>query len=185
VRAFSIYSDISIIVLNERDKPEIKLFSLFHEICHLLKRTSGICSIEMEIQPHQQIETFCNNFAAEFLVPEDDLKKEVGNFGTEIEGVKILANIYGTSKQVIMLRLLKLGCIDLKRYKHFTEGFDKELNKKKEGFHRRNWKKVYFNRVGNFAIQEVGKAYKKGDITFLESAKILNLKAKYMEKFVA
>lgn len=33
VRAFSIHSDLSCIVLNEDDKPSIKLFSLFHEIC--------------------------------------------------------------------------------------------------------------------------------------------------------
>ena len=81
IRAFSFYSDISSIVLNEEDKASIKLFSLFHEICHLLRETSGICSLELEIkQGSQDIETFCNLFAAEFLVPLDDLKKECEKF---------------------------------------------------------------------------------------------------------
>ena len=47
VRAFSLRSGLSVIVLNESDEPQVKLFSLFHEIAHLLKHGSGICSIDV------------------------------------------------------------------------------------------------------------------------------------------
>ena len=184
VRAFSIFSDISVIALNEQDEPKIKLFSLFHEICHLLKKTSSICSIEIEKQSQQEIESFCNNFAAEFLVPENDLELEIKKYSVVKEGVSNLSNTYGVSKQVIMLRLLKLNYIDSTTYVNFKEGFDKELEKKKSGLRRRNWDKVFFNRVGNLAIREVSNAYKKRDITFFESTRILNLKTKYVEKFI-
>jgi len=184
VRAFSILSDVSIIVLNEQDEPKIKLFSLFHEICHLLKKTSAICSIEIEQKNKQDIEFFCDLFAAEFLVPTDDLKIEVEKSGTSREGISKLSELYSVSKQVIMLRLLQLRYIDFDRYRLFKESFDKKLEKEKEGFRRKSWKKVFFNRIGNLAVQEVSNAYKKGDITFSESMKILNLKTKYAEKFI-
>ena len=79
VRGFSISSDISCVALNEGDKPQIKLFSLFHEVYHLIKRTSGICSTEIE-QKGKGIEPNCDLFSAEFLVPLDDLREECNNF---------------------------------------------------------------------------------------------------------
>ena len=66
IRAFSIHSDICLIALNEDDMAAVKLFSLFHEIYHLLKRGDGICSIDFEHQT-QDIETRSNTFSAEFL----------------------------------------------------------------------------------------------------------------------
>jgi len=183
VRAFSILSDISVIVLNEQDESQIKLFSTFHEICHLLKKSGGVCSIEVDNKQRPEVEFYCDEFAAEFLVPQDIIHMEVERVGTDNKGVADLSKIFGVSKQVIMLRLLKLGHIRLNSYRQFKERFDEEKIKKKK-FGRRKWEKVYFNRAGNLAIQEVSNAYKKGDITFLESAEILNLKAKYVEKFV-
>jgi len=183
VRAFSLALDISIIVLNEQDGPTIKLFSLFHEVCHLLKRSSAICSIEPGDKRQPKVEFYCDSFAAEFLVPLDDLKEEILKTGVNDRGVSRLSKIYGVSKQVIMLRLLKLGYVDSNRYQRFKEKFDKEKLEKKK-FGRRNWEKVYLRRVGNFAIQKVSNAYVGGDITFLESVEILDLKTKYAEKFI-
>ncbi len=81
IRGFSVFAGISIVVLNEEDNPSVKLFSLFHEVYHLLKRTSGICSIEIK-QKEGGIEASCNSFSAEFLVPLDDLKEEYKSFFT-------------------------------------------------------------------------------------------------------
>ena len=183
VRAFCIFSDISVIVLNENDETPIKLFSLFHEIYHLLKKTSAICSIDVEHERQPRIEFHCDRFAAEFLVPTNDLIEEIKKTGVDNKGISKLSKIYGVSKQVIMLRLLKLGLVSRDRYRQFKEKFDKEkLKTKKTG--RRKWDRVFFNRVGNFAAQEVSNAYRKGDITFLESAEILNLKTNYAEKII-
>lgn len=182
VRAFSIYSDISAIVLNEEDKPSIKLFSLFHEICHLLKKTAGICSLEVE-QQNQEIESYCNLFAAEFLVPTDDLKGECEKFGQiNDEAVNQLTEIYGVSKQVIMIRLLG-RYIDREDYERFKKKIEDGLKEKKPG--RRNWDRIFLNHAGNLAIDEIKKAYNKGKITFYEASSILDLKTKYAEKFIA
>jgi Zn-dependent peptidase ImmA (M78 family)/DNA-binding XRE family transcriptional regulator len=183
VRAFSIYSDISVIVLNEGDKPSIKLFSLFHEICHLLKNNAGICSLEIE-QQDQGIEFFCNRFAAEFLVPSDDFINEVEKL-KPIDEVAInqLTAMYGVSKQVIMIRLLWSGYIDKQNYEEFKRGF--ETGKKEKKFGRRNWDKIFLNRIGTLSLLEVKKAYHDGKITFYEASSALDLKAKYAEKFIA
>jgi len=181
VRGFSISADISIIVLNENDNPAIKLFSLFHEIYHLLKRTSGICSIEIE-QKDGDIEASCNLFSAEFLVPLNDLKEECKRFSQLDEStISELSKVYGVSKQVIMLRLLWLG-MPKERYDQFKKEGEKKLERKQFG--RRDWDKVFQNRVGNLVIREASNAYRSGKISYSEVMDILSLKAKYTEKFI-
>jgi Zn-dependent peptidase ImmA (M78 family) len=182
VRGFSVFADISIVVLNEEDKPSIKLFSLFHEVYHLLKRSSGICSIEIE-QKDGDIEASCNLFSAAFLVPLDDLREECSRFSQlDKSAISELSEIYGVSKQVIMLRLLWLGFIPKERYEYFKKEGGKKIKGKQFG--RRDWDKVFQNRVGNTVVRETTNAYRSGKISYSEVMDILNLKAKYTEKFI-
>jgi Zn-dependent peptidase ImmA (M78 family) len=182
VRAFSISSDICSIVLNEDDNPRIKLFSLFHEVCHILKKTDGICSLDIEKQK-SGIEAFCNNFAAGFLVPIQDLKTEVEKYPTiDNSAINELADIYCVSKQVIMIRLLKAGYIDEETYELYKKGIEEKA--KQGGYGRKQWEKIYLNRIGHFTLQETKAAYNEGKITFADFLRILDLKAKYGEKYI-
>lgn len=182
VRGFSIFSDISIVVLNESDHPSIKLFSLFHEIYHLIKRTSGICSIEIE-QTDRDIEANCNLFAAEFLVPLNDLKEELQKFPKlDEDTVSGLSIVYGVSKQVIMLRFLWSGYISREGYERFKKA--SEAKAKGKGFGRRDWDKVFKNRVGNMVVKETANAYRAGKISYAEVMDVLSLKAVYTEKLI-
>ncbi len=186
VRGFSIFSDVSIIVLNENDNPSVKLFSLFHEIFHLIKRTSGICSIEIE-QREENIETECNLLSAEFLVPLEDLKEEYKKLSRLDENARIseISKIYGVSKQVIILRLLWSGYITNEKYNQFKkEGVEKLKGKKEKMFGRRNWNKVFHNRVGNLVIKEIKKSYLSGEISYSDVFDVFNMKTKYIEKFI-
>jgi Zn-dependent peptidase ImmA (M78 family) len=184
VRAFSISSELSIIVLNEQDRPQIKLFSLLHEICHLLKRKSGICSIEIEQKRDGDIETCCNRFAAEFLTPAEDLRTEISKLTTmNADSVSELSDIYGVSKQVIMIRLRWLDLISSNQYDTYKEAVEGK-GAIRGKFRKRNWDKVFYNRAGNLAIKEISRSYRKGDITFFEAIDILKMKSKYAEKFI-
>jgi len=189
VRAFSLKRDLAVIVLNESDEPKVKLFSLFHEIAHLLKGSEGICEIDVDSEKFE-IERFCDKFAAEFLVPASDLKLEIEKKAKrELSDdiISELARRYGVSKHVMMLRLLNLGYITKDRYRRFKESFDKaklEELKKKKVSGSRNWERTYFNRAGRLAIREVSRAYERGEISFFEASRILNMKIKYAERLL-
>jgi Zn-dependent peptidase ImmA (M78 family)/DNA-binding XRE family transcriptional regulator len=185
VRAFSISANLSVVVLNESDSTQIKLFSLFHEICHLLKRNSGICSIDIERKGQDKEESYCDKFAAEYLVPASDLASELKSVKTVTnESIADIADLYGVSKQVIWLRLLWLDYIDLSSYAHYKREAEAAKPKKK-GFGKRNWAKVYYNRVGSLAMKEVSSSYRKGEICYADVLDVLNTKSKYAEKFMA
>ncbi len=185
IRAFSIFSDIAIVVLNEDDAPEVKLFSLFHELAHILKRNGGICSIDFELE-NEEVEKYCDQFAAEFLVPEDDFRVELKarnlKFPFKDEEIRELSKIYGVSKQVIMLRLLLLGFINKERYREYKERYKKLEKRKKYG--RRNWEEVFFNRAGGLILREISKSYRSGRITLADVITALEMHTKYAEKFI-
>ncbi len=182
VRGFSIFSDVCVIVLNEGDNASVKLFSLFHEVFHLLKRSSGICSMEIE-QEGENIETKCNSFSAEFLVPLDDLKKECEKIMSFDERViSELSKKYGVSKQVIMLRLLKCGFIKKSLYDKFKKEKEKIRDEKELSGYRRNWKKVFLNRHSNLAIEKLKQAYYSNQISYSDLHDFCDMKSEYIGK---
>lgn len=185
VRAFSLFSEIPVIVLNENDEPKVKLFSLLHEVGHLLKKTGGICTADPKDEKEdyvEDIERFCNRFAAEFLIPAWDLRRRFGEKPPSDEDISKLSNLYGVSKQVMMLRLCELNYITWDKYHlEFKKPFKRETPRKRG---RRNWERVFQNRVGGVALTEVGRAYKSEEITFSEALSILNMKKKYAEKLL-
>ena len=61
-----------------------KFFTLFHELCHILIKTSGIDKANddyisrLELD-NRKLEMICNMFAGKFLVPTNDLLKLIDN----------------------------------------------------------------------------------------------------------
>jgi len=184
VRAFCISSGISIIVLNEKDKPEVKLFSLFHDMCHLIQRSSAICSMDLEVGGNNDVEYYCNLFASEVLVPVSDLRNTASQIGTSQKSVGEMSKKYSVSKQVIMIRLLTNALIQQERYAAFKSAFNEKLLPSEKKFGRRNWEKVYLKRVGRRTVEKVKSAHSSGKISTSEAMDILNIKSKYAEKFI-
>ena len=74
LRGFSIVDDqLPIIVIKRgNESPTAKIFTLFHELGHILLNEGGICDIKLFNEQHH-IEKWCNAFAGEILVPGDEL----------------------------------------------------------------------------------------------------------------
>ncbi len=146
LNGFSLVEDGNppVIVINSKDVPARKTFTLFHEYCHILLEAAGICKIKSnskELQTSQSIESVCDKFAAAFLVPDGDffVQSEVqkGEFDDEESSIiRRLAIRFKVSKQVILLKLLVNNKISRSFYesrkKKFDEEFRTRLKKKKE-----------------------------------------------------
>jgi Zn-dependent peptidase ImmA (M78 family) len=73
LRGFSIVDeDIPIIGIKRGgESPTAKNFTLFHELGHLLLNEGGIC--DLSFKSNITIEKWCNEFAAEILIPKKEL----------------------------------------------------------------------------------------------------------------
>lgn len=183
VRAFSVYGKICVMVLNESDSNEVKLFSLFHEFCHLLKRQDGICTVDIEKdKDNQPEERYCDEFAAILLMPENRLRNELPEF--PITTLKQLAEIskkFGVSKLVTIIRMKELNILNIHQYKALKTKLE---TVQRAGFGRRNWEQTYIKRTSRLVLNHLLDSFRKGDLTYTSLSTITGIKDKYLQKLI-
>lgn len=122
MRGVALYFDqLPIIIMNSKDSVTARIFTIMHELGHLILRQSGLSNFrdfhEIEVD-----EVYCNEFAGELLVPSIDLlsELEVRNHTQstwEDKELGKLANRYKVSKAVILRRLLENDRTTIAHYK--------------------------------------------------------------------
>lgn len=172
MRGLCIYHDIvPIILLNGKDSVNGRIFSLFHELTHLLLGESAICGDDLE----RDIEVFCNAVSGEFLVPEKDLNKNLYNMPFN-ELLKDLSNLYGVSEHVILRRLLDLNKITKNDYDLKTDYNDFIPSSNKSKGNGGNYYRNMIKYNGRPFYSLVLSAYELGVINGSEFSKFTRLK---------
>lgn len=123
ISGFCLYDDVfPVIYINNSLSFTRQIFTLFHELCHIIFKTSGIDILndqsyhDILSAPDLEIERKCNAFSGAFLVPDDDFAKQIkGNRPSE-NFVSNLAEGYGVSREVILRKFLDLGKISSNEY---------------------------------------------------------------------
>ena len=106
---FSLYDDVfPIIYVNNSASKTRQIFTLIHELGHLLFHTSGIDTLDnhfIEDLPEQQkkVEMLCNRFAAEFLLPQKVFNEAVSGHPPTEQTAELLAGRFHVSREFIFL----------------------------------------------------------------------------------
>jgi len=140
IRGFSLIDeDIPVIVLRRSDETSAKIFTLFHELAHLLLREGGICDMEESDISHEK---FCNHFAGAFLVPKGKLLNHpVVKANAETREwpenfLRDIARDFNVSKEVVLRRLLILGLTTksyyLKKHKEWKSKYKEPFGRGKK-----------------------------------------------------
>jgi len=135
--------EFPVIYLNNSTAKARQIFSIFHELAHLLIRTNGITKSDTSYisalkGEAKEIEVFCNQFAAEFLVPSDDFDQNLGGNIFDDQFILDLASRYKVSREVILRKMLDRNLIDRDYYETKAKEWIKEYedyknNRKGEG----------------------------------------------------
>jgi Zn-dependent peptidase ImmA (M78 family) len=178
IRGFSLIDeDVPAIVLRRSDETSAKIFTLFHELAHLLLREGGICDLEESDISHEK---FCNHFAGAFLVPEDELLNHsiVKTNMTLREWpenlLRDIARDFNVSKEVILRRLLILG-LTTKNY--YLKKHREWKSKYKEPFGRgkKDEIKICIKERGRKYISMALDAYERRRIDEMQAADYLGI----------
>ncbi len=102
------------LVVNSKDYYRPKSFTLLHELAHVVigeAAVSGAGEHAFLVNPNRQAERFCNQVAAESLVPASDFAARLPRDWSQRddEVVANLARRYWVSRDVIRLRIVELG----------------------------------------------------------------------------
>lgn len=135
-----------VVVLNSSEHPNRRIFSLFHEIGHILLHTSGICTpdnFSKNSFEYIKIEKFCNQFAASLLVPyeefvKDSLVEKIRKMPFDewdSNDVRIISTRFRVSQEVIYRRLVSIGVITNAQYEQkrseLIKGFEEYKKRQK------------------------------------------------------
>jgi Zn-dependent peptidase ImmA (M78 family) len=109
-RGFALYDPIApIIFVNSTDHPAAQIFTLGHELVHIWLRQSALDDIDL--MSVQKTERFCNQVAAELLVPMDAFENVwMQNEATD-SNVMRAATTFGVSHSVVLIRAFDAGFI--------------------------------------------------------------------------
>jgi Zn-dependent peptidase ImmA (M78 family) len=124
---FSLYDDVfPIIYVNNSSTKTRQMFTLFHELAHLLFHTSGIDMLEDRFistlpGPQKHIELLCNRFASQFLVPESAFAEAIAGHDHSEPTAEFLAARFHVSREVIYRKFLDRRWIDQAEYKRAVQ----------------------------------------------------------------
>ncbi len=193
VAGFCIYDDLyPIIFINNSLEDNRQIFTLFHELAHILFKQSYLDIFDtnfwnLEFNDPSHIEVKCNAFAAEFLVPEQEFVSDAKGVAINDEIFRILAAKYHVSREVILRRFLTHKYVDKAFYQSKVHEWDqgyaakkqKEKESKKSGGDPYNTKIAY---LGNAYLSLVLRNYSQGSISLEEAASHLDVKEKFFPK---
>jgi Zn-dependent peptidase ImmA (M78 family)/transcriptional regulator with XRE-family HTH domain len=173
---FSLYDDeFPIIYVNNSSTKTRQIFTLFHELAHLLFHTSGIDTIDdryIPALPDQQrrIEIICNQFAAEFLVPEAAFREAMAARDPSERTAELIAQRFRVSREVIYRKFLDLGWIDQAEYARAALAWASQKGESSGG----NWYRTQIAYLGRDYIALVFQQYYRNRIDDAQLAEYLD-----------
>jgi len=192
LRAFSIVeNDPKLIFVSSKDTINGKVFSLFHELAHILIKDSSLCKAsDFNEYQSKQVEVFCNHFAGAFLVPSKVLLDHTwvqNKFRKEWDETTLskLSRYFKVSKEVILRRLVILKMATQEFYEAKKEEWSKLPPKKPFGRSKDTEAKMVkssINSNGYNATSAVLNNLNQGNITLVRASDYLSLKPKYFSR---
>ena len=183
VSGFCLYDPVfPIIYINNSTAAARQVFTLFHELAHILLHISGVTKLDDEYinvlaDEEKRIELFCNRFAAEVLVPEEDFQIRVGQLPPDLDLVNDLAQVYKVSRETVLRRFLDRGRIPSSVYEELTEKWNKEFESSSKG----SGGDYYATRASYLGDKYMGLAfgrYHQGAVSEQRLAEMLGVKAR-------
>lgn len=176
--------EFPLIYLNNSTAKTRQLFSLFHELAHILLGTAGVTKVDDRYVfrlggQSKAVEVFCNRFSAELLVPSDDFDQRLVP-GIPVENlVDALASHYGVSREVILRKLLDRGIVDQGYYEHMVQKWlDSYQEKEDKGAGGGNYYANQYVYLGQRYLTLAFARYYDGAYSIHELADYLSIRTK-------
>ncbi|QIX20977.1 helix-turn-helix domain-containing protein [Agrobacterium pusense] len=168
------------VIVFGNESPGAQLFTLVHELAHVMLGASGIIS---PLSTKSGIEAWCDRFSAAFLMPKEAVSQIIGSpphvpppfiADSVIEAV---AGALKVSQHAMLVRLVHLGYVNESFYWAVKKPFFDALERKFKNFGRpKYYGSRYKNSLGELYTGLVIEAWNSGRITNHNAAEYMGIK---------
>jgi Zn-dependent peptidase ImmA (M78 family) len=119
-RGFVLVDDYApLIFVNGSDGKAAQMFTLAHELAHLWVGQDAVFNLPNMQPANVMVEQFCNRVAAEFLIPEAEMRDAWHQVRNAAGPYQAMARRFKVSELVAARRALDLGLVDQAGFLHF------------------------------------------------------------------
>jgi Zn-dependent peptidase ImmA (M78 family) len=178
-------STFPIIYLNNSTTKTRQIFSLLHELAHILIDVNGLSKFDNSYYnqlptKQKKIEVFCNAIAAEVLIPNNVFSKLTSNFQHDVSKLddsefEKVANYFSVSRESILRRFLDVGRVSTDFYLQKTVEWNSQMKKQTGGG---SWYATTSTYLSEKFSREVISKYYKGEVSKSKASEFLGIKPK-------
>lgn len=189
----SYYPEFPWILINSQEHPRGQLFTLGHELAHLLLHGSSICTLEEEnpVKDLAGIEIFCNQFSASLQIPLDIFnafrKEQNLNFNNQEQldrSIDKMKKYFHVSPEAAARRLYTLDFANKDYYINVREKQIRDLDssrKKSRGGDGTKYYKRVLKWNGTKYTNLIFNAFHENKISYAEVARALRTDIKHLD----
>jgi len=175
-----------LVFVNGADGKAAQMFTLAHELAHVFYGSSAAFDLR-EMQPADDpMEQTCNLVAAEFLVPQHELRQMWSSVSKDSEPFQIIARRFKVSAIVAARRALDTNLINKEAFLNFYRAY--QSDERRAAADRSPGGDFYVNqnlRVGQRFASAVIRAVKEGKLLYSEAYHLTGLYGKTFDHYAA
>lgn len=186
-RGFAIAENtFPIIGINPKDSYNARIFTLIHELAHILFKSSVLINdpLDSYFGSETRLEQTCNELAAEILVPNEFLKIEYNEAKVHVKEVKRLSRLFCVSGYVLLIRLRNEKLITEEEFRDLRSEFS-FYDSSGQGSNSGN---SYYNQIvrkGKLYLKSVFQSYFQDHINIVELANLTGWKVPNLNELAA
>lgn len=185
---FTLYDEIyPIIYVNNKNTYSRQIFTLFHEMYHIITKNSDISCIDESSYDalcfaHKSIEQKCNAFASSVLLPKDDFNKELSyrdeiNDSNTEDVVNELAELYSVSRETVLRRLKDISLVSNDIYSSLASKWSGQMRRFKSDSQGGNSIATMMTYLSGKYLSIVSDRYSAGQITSEQLMQFMKVKS--------
>lgn len=164
------YQRLPFILLNGKDAPAGRIFTLFHELFHLAKGDGGLCDDSAGSE-----ERLCDRFAAELLMPPERVVTRVSELGIH-DAIQWMVQKLKVSKLAATIRLHELGFVTQADVNEARREMEAAMRNKPQSKGGPPYAIIRLRDIGNRYATAVLDAYEMSRISLTEVSDFLGVK---------
>ncbi|MBF0121685.1 MAG: ImmA/IrrE family metallo-endopeptidase, partial [Desulfobacterales bacterium] len=165
-----------LIFINASDSKAAQMFTLAHELAHLLLGASGISDTEVGRISEQNYERWCNEVAAEFLMPINETRQAFQKNAPIDEEIQRLARLFKVSSLVVVRRIYDAGYLNKSEFRKYYRDEIKKNHSITKGSGGGNFYRTLSARTGKLFARAVLSSTMEGFTLYQDAFRMLGIK---------